>query len=63
MFAGILNKLGKIGVIVGFFAGNAVIAYALNGNVVPTILLKEILVASLGLLVLPKRVSIDIEEL
>ncbi len=63
MFAGILNKLGKIGVIVGFFAGNAVIAYALNGNVVPTILLKEILVASLGLLVLPKKVSIDIEEL
>lgn len=63
MLAGILNKLGKIGVIVGFFAGNAVIAYALNGNVVPTILLKEILVASLGLLVLPKRVSLDIEEL
>ena len=35
----------------------------MNGNVVPTILLKEILVASLGLLVLPKRVSLDIEEL
>ena len=41
MFAGILNKLGKIGVIIGFIAGNAVIAYALNGNVAPAILLKE----------------------
>mgnify|MGYP004621339749 CR=1 FL=1 len=63
MFAGILNKLGKIGVIIGFIAGNAVIAYALNGNVAPAILLKEILVASLGLLLIPKRVSLDIEEL
>ena len=63
MLAGILNKLGKIGVIIGFIAGNAVIAYTLNGNVVPVILLKEILIASLGLLLLPKKVSIDIEEL
>lgn len=63
MFAGILNKLGKIGVIIGFIAGNAVIAYALNGNVAPAILLKEILVASLGLLLIPKRISLDIEEL
>ena len=63
MCAGILNKLGKIGVIVGFIAGNAVIAYTLNGNIAPVILLKEILIASLGLLLLPKKVSIDIEEM
>ncbi len=63
MCAGILNKLGKIGVIVGFIAGNAVIAYTLNGNIAPVIILKEILVASLGLLLLPKNISIDIEEI
>lgn len=63
MCAGILNKLGKIGVIIGFIAGNAVLAYTLNGNVAPVILIKEILVASLGLLLLPKKISIDIEEL
>ncbi len=63
MVAGILNKLGKIGVIVGFIAGNAIIAYTLNGNIAPVILLKEILVASLGLLLIPKNVSIDIEDL
>lgn len=63
MVAGILNRLGKIGVIVGFIAGNAIIAYTLNGNVAPVILLKEILVASLGLLIVPKNVSINIEDL
>ena len=52
-----------IGVIIGFIAGNAVIAYTLNGNIAPVILLKEILIASLGLLLLPKKVSIDIEEM
>ena len=63
MIAGILNKLGKIGVIVGFIAGNAILAYTLNGNIAPVILVKEILVASLGLLLLPKNISIDIEDL
>lgn len=63
MLAGILNKLGKLGVIVGFIAGNAILAYTVNGNVAPVILVKEILIASLGLLVLPKKVSISIEEL
>lgn len=63
MLAGVLNKLGKIGVIVGFIAGNAILAYTLNGNVAPVILIKEILVASLGLLLLPKQISINIEEL
>ena len=63
MLAGILNKLGKIGVIVGFIGGNAILAYTVNGNIAPAIVVKEILVASLGLLLLPKNVSINIEEL
>lgn len=63
MLAGILNKLGKIGVIIGFVAGNAAVIYALDGNMASTILLKEILIASLGLLLLPKRISINIEEI
>lgn len=63
MLAGILNKLGKIGVVIGFFAGNAIVIYALDGNAASAILLKEILVACLGLLILPKNISIDIEEI
>ena len=60
MVAGILNKLGKIGVIVGFCIGNAVLTYVANGNTVPVITIREILIASLGLLLLPKNINIDI---
>ena len=63
MIAGILNKLGKIGVIVGFALGNAVLTYVVNGNTVPIITIREILIASLGLLLLPKNIDIDISDI
>ncbi len=63
MIAGILNKLGKIGVIVGFALGNAILTYVANGNTVPVITIREILIASLGLLLLPKNINIDISDI
>ena len=63
MIAGILNKLGKIGVIIGFCVGNAILTYVTNGNTVSIITIREILIASLGLLLIPKEVSIDITEI
>ncbi len=63
MIAGLLNKLGKPGVIVGFCVGNAVLTYVANGNTVPIITIREILVASLGLLAIPKDVKINIEDI
>lgn len=63
MISGLLNKFGKIGVIVGFIIGNIVIAYASNGNTVPLIMFQEILIASLGLLAIPKNIKINIEDL
>ncbi len=63
MLAGILSKLGKIGVILGFLVGNAVLTYVCNGNIVPIITIREILVASLGLLLIPKDVEINIEDI
>ena len=63
MIAGLLNRFGRIGVIVGFILGNVVIAYAANGNSVPLIMFQEILIASLGLLAIPKRIQINIEDL
>lgn len=63
MIAGILNKLGKIGVIVGFCLGNAILTYVANGNTLPIITIREILIASLGLLVLPKNIDIDIADI
>lgn len=62
MVAGILNRFGKIGVIVGFCLGNVVLAYVSNGYTVELIHFKEILIASIGLLALPKSVHINIEE-
>lgn len=63
LIAGVLNKLGKIGVIIGFALGNAILTYVANGNTVPVITIREILVASLGLLLLPKNIEIDISDI
>lgn len=62
MIAGILNRFGKLGVIIGFCLGNIVVAYVSNGYTVELIHFKEILIASIGLLAIPKSVKINIEE-
>lgn len=62
MFAGILNKFGKVGVIVGFVLGTGVISYISTGNAQAVIIFKEILIASIGLLAVPKTININIEE-
>ncbi len=62
MLAGILNRFGKIGVVVGFALGNVLLAYVSNGYTVELIHFKEILIASLGLLAVPKNLQIDLEE-
>ena len=63
MIAGIFNRLGKIGVIIGFILGNVLLTYVSNGNTSSIIAFQEILIASLGLLAVPKNVKIDIEDL
>ena len=63
LIAGVMNRFGKIGVIIGFCLGNAILTYFANGNTVPVITIREILIASLGLLLLPKNIDIDIEDL
>ena len=63
LIAGLLNRFGRLGVIVGFTLGNVVLAYAVNGNTVDLILFQEILIASLGLLIIPKNIEINIEDL
>ena len=62
MVAGLLNKLGKIGVIVGFIIGNIILSYVANGNTIEVIKLQEILIAALGLLVIPKSYKIEISD-
>ncbi len=63
MLAGIFSKFGKVGVIVGFILGNGILSYVTSGNTQVIIYFKEILIASLGLLLVPNNISIDIEEI
>ena len=63
MLAGLLNRFGKIGVIIGFVLGNIIIAYSANGGTRNIIQFQEILIASIGLLALPKKTKIKIEDI
>ncbi len=63
MVAGIFQRLGKIGVIMGFILGNILVSYITNGNTNSLIAMQEILIASLGLLAVPKSIKIEIEDL
>ena len=63
MIAGLFYKLGRIGVVVGFILGNIILNYVSNGNTAPIILVQEILIASLGLLAVPKRFEINIQDI
>ena len=63
LVAGILNKFGKIGVIVGFVLGNVILTYLTNGGIENLILFREILIAGIGLLAVPKNIKLDIENI
>lgn len=63
MIAGLLNRLGKPGVIAGFLIGNGVLSYVATGNAISIIMIQEILIASIGLLAVPKKVRINIEDM
>ena len=63
MLSGVLNRFGKIGVIAGFLIGNGILLYASNGTATDLVVFKEALVASLGLLIIPKWGGINVEEL
>ena len=62
MIAGLLSRFGKIGVIIGFVIGNILLSYVFKGNTSSIIYFKEILVASLGLLLVPKNIQINIKD-
>ena len=63
MLSGILSKFGKLGVIIGFIGGNLLLTYVYNGQVVELVCFKEILVASLALILIPNKIEINISDL
>ncbi len=63
LLSGILSKFGKIGAIIGFIIGNAVWVYLINASTEIIIPIGEIVIASLILFFLPKKVSNFIDDL
>jgi len=63
ILAGLLSKFGKIGVIVGFILGNCFLTYLTSGNIIGATYFREIFIASIGLLLVPGRAKIEIEDL
>lgn len=63
MIAGILNRFGKIGVIIGFLIGSGILIYMTNANIETDIYLKEVLIAAIALLLMPKSIEINIKDM
>lgn len=63
LLGGMLNRLGKFGVIAGFFVANAILSYVFTGSAIEVVFYREILIASVGLLFVPKYLEIDVEDI
>ena len=63
MIAGALNRLGRPGVIIGFIFGNIVLSYSSNGGIENLILFREILIAGIALLAVPRKINFNIENI
>lgn len=63
ILAGFLNRFGKLGVIIGFILGNSILTYLYSGNIETLIYFREIFIASIGLLLVPSNIKLDIEDI
>jgi len=57
--AGIFNRFGKIGVVIGFALGNVLLAYVSNGYTVELIHFKEILIAFIRIISCTKQPTVS----
>ena len=63
ILAGMFNRFGKIGVILGFLLGNIIITYWVRGASNVILYFRELFIASIGLFLVPNNLKIDLEEL
>lgn len=63
LLAGIFSKFGKIGAGIGFIIGNIVLTFYANGSTEVLITLEEIVVASVCLFFVPKKVDVVLDNL
>ena len=63
IFAGVLSKFGKIGVIIGFICGNMFLYYLSPNNINIILSLREIFISSIFLLLIPRNIKFELEDL
>lgn len=63
LLAGIFSKYGKIGAAIGFVLGNIVLAFYANGSTEVIVSIKEIIVASVCLFLIPKKATVILDNL
>ena len=63
LIAGVISRFGKIGVLIGTLAFAGLLFYIESTNIQTGIYLKELLIAWICLLLVPKSVQIDIEDI
>ena len=63
LLSGIFSRFGKLGAIIGFILGNAIWVYYINASTDIIIPIGEIIVASVVLFFMPKRISNFIDDL
>lgn len=61
--SGILSKVGKVGVVIGFIVGNLYIAYYANGFSELNMRVSELVIASVSLLFMPKVLEIKLDRI
>lgn len=62
-FSGLLNRFGKIGSIIGFILGNILLTYLYKSDMFSIISYQSLIVASILMLLVPKKIKITIEDL
>lgn len=62
LIAGLLGKVGKVAVVIGFVLGFIYISYYANGLSELTIRGSELLIASLSLLFIPKKLELQLDK-
>ena len=63
VFSGLLSKFGKIGVIIGFVIGNSMLNYLSPENMNLVITFREIFISSIFLLLIPRNIKLELEDL
>ena len=63
ILSGMLNRFGKVGVISGVIIADVILMYLAKGNGVSIIYLKEIIVAAIALILVPKNIRLEIDDL